>query len=610
MSFVNLHCHSHYSILDGLSNPSRLAQTTKELGQAAIALTDHGNISGAIRFYEACKKESIKPILGCEFYVCDDINVQDKENRYKHQVILAKNLKGWKKLVKLVSFSNETGFYYKPRIDVATLREIADNNLISFSGHIGSTLAHTISENDEIRPNAVNLGVTYVQQMKAIFGEENFFVEIQNLDNSEYVQKLVDCLRSIARITNTPCVATGDCHYSKKEDVEDHRIVLCSNLKMTLPQANVLLKQGKLGMDGFFKSSEYYIRSFDDLIHNTEDEKKNSVLISDMIEQYDILSKPLLPHFKCPNNLNEGDYLRQLCREGWEQKNKDWDREQYGNRVKHELEVISKSKILESYFLIVDDFVRWARNNNIMVGVGRGSAAGSMVAYLMGITRVEPIKYDLIFERFYNEGRNTPDRVALPDIDIDFPVYSRDRVISYLRDKYGENNVCQMSTFGTLQGKGAIKEVLRVTDSCTFKESNIICNDIPDESRINDQMEESGEDSVLSWLLKYDPKTINKYCHLKEDGSLAGDYAEQFAQAIRLEGTIKSQGRHASGLIISPVNLHEHCPMVKPSTKADLISGFDMYDMEKAGFVKFDLLGISTYSKLEIANDLIKRRFK
>jgi DNA polymerase-3 subunit alpha len=608
--FVNLHLHCSHSILDSINRPEQVATRVKELNQSSVAVTEHGNINSSIEFAEACQKQDIKSIQGCEFNVCESVEIKDKENRYKHQVILAKNLAGWKKLVKLVSISNDVGFYYKPRIDWNVLKNVGSgDDLISFSGHCGSTLANIVSDGDNIKSDAVNLAVKFIEEMKAIFGPDNFFVEIQNLDNSEYVKKLVDCLRSIARITNTKCIATGDAHYAKPTDVEDHRLILCSNLKLTLGSAYQKLRAGTLGMDGFFKGSEYYIRSYDDLIYNTDEEKRNTVLIADMIEKYDILNKPLLPHFKCPNGLSEGEYLRELCREGWKKKNKNWPVDIYGNRVKHELSVIEKSKILESYFLIVDDFVRWANNNEIMTGVGRGSAGGSLVSYLLGITRINPIEYNLIFERFYNEGRNSPGHIALPDIDIDLPVYDRDRVVNYLRDKYGQEKVCQMSTYGTLQGKGAIKEVLRVTDSCTFKESNDICENIPDESKINDQMEESGEKTVLSWLLKYEPKALGKYCYLKDDGTLGGDYSEQFSQAIRLEGTIKSQGKHASGIVIAPVDLTEICPMVKPSTKADLISGYDMYSCEKAGLVKFDLLGVASYDKITLANNLIRKRF-
>lgn len=606
-NFCNLKISSYFSIGEGLSSPTTLVKTAKELGQSAIALTDHASISGCVKFAEACKKQGIKSLLGNEFNICDSIAVQDKNNRYKHQVIIARNLIGWKKLIQLTSISNDEGFYYKPRIDEAILKEVADNSLISFSGHPGSTLANEVSENDVIRSDAIERGVAFCERMRAIFGD-GFFIEIQILDNSEYVKQLAACLREVAVKTGIKTVATGDVHYARKQDAEDQRLILCSNLKITLPQAYKQVQSGKLNMSGFFNQSELHLRTYNDLLSNTEEERKNTVLLADMVEEYNIFSHPVLPHFNCPNGLSEGDYLRQLCRNGWLEKNKNWDHKIYGDRVKHELDVISKSNILESYFLIVDDFVRWARNQGIMTGVGRGSAAGSMVAYLLGVTRIEPIQYDLIFERFYNEGRNTPDRVALPDIDIDFPVYRREEVIEYLKDKYGINNVCQMSTFGTLQGKGAIKEVLRITDSCSFQESNDICNMIPDESKINDQMQETDETSVLSWILKNDPKLVSKYCQLNDDGSLSGEYAQQFEQAIRIEGTIKSQGKHPSGIIIFPHNLNHYCPMVKPSTQTDKISGFDMEACEKIGLVKFDLLAVSAYDKLSIANKLIIKK--
>jgi DNA polymerase-3 subunit alpha len=553
---------------------------------------------------EQCRKQKIKPIVGCEMYVTfGNATAKDQElNKPAHQLVLARNLNGWKKLIKLVSRSNDKDvFYYKPRIDTDILTEICDSDLVSFSGHPGSTLAELLNQ-----PEAAE---RYVLKMQEIFGKENFFVEIQVIDAKNYPLAATNAakLRDLAIKTGAKCLATGDAHYSRPEDRNDHHILLCSSLQLTLPEVQTKIKSGKdVPLGGFFSSEQYFIPGVQDFVDagNTEEEIKNTLLLADMCEDYDITGPPRLPHFRCPGDASENDYLRQLCRDGWKRKNRNWDNT-YIDRIKMELAVIEQAK-LPGYFLIVQDYVNWAKSNGWLVGPGRGSGAGCLVSYLLGITNVDPIKHDLLFERFYNAGRNTADRVSLPDIDVDFPIMKRKMVIDYIKEKYGKAHVAQLATFGRMQGRGAISEVFRIHKACDFETSKMITKNIPDEAAISDQLEESGEHSILRWTLINEPQDLADWCRLNDDDTLSGDYAQFFAQAIRLEGTYKSQGKHAAGIVISADKLDDVCPMINDKNNEEKIAGMNMIDMEKMGHTKFDILGVAVLDKLMGVNNLLR----
>ncbi len=324
--------------------------------------------------------------------------------------------------------------------------------------------------------------------------------------------------------------------------------------------------------------------------------------IADMCEDYSILSGPKLPKFECPNGLNQKEYTIELCNVGWDNKLKNISikqEEKYRDRLNYELQTIFEFG-LEGYFLIVQDYVNWAKNQGYLVGPARGSAAGSLVAYLLNITTIDPIKYNLIFERFINTGRFSKDRVSLPDIDMDFPIQARDKVIDYIKNKYGQDKVSHMCTFGGLQGKSALKEVLRVHEACDNATMNRMTKGIPDEGKISDKLEESQENSILRWTLKNDPKLLKDYCVIDEKDKLSGEYSIYFEQAIRLEGTYKSQGQHAAGIIISNEPLIDICPMMKDRT------AFEMDSAESIGLLKVDVLGISSLDKLMKVNELLK----
>jgi len=322
----------------------------------------------------------------------------------------------------------------------------------------------------------------------------------------------------------------------------------------------------------------------------------------------------MLPKFECPNNLSEEDYLKELCRIGWRERlikaNKVSDenfKTIYLERFKEEFDVI-KGANLFGYFLIVYDIIKYVNDQGWMSGPGRGSAAGCLISYLIGITQIDPVEYDLLFERFYNAGRNTKDNISLPDIDMDVPASKRDDVINYVKTKYGHDKVSQMITFGRLQGKSAIKEVLRVHEACSFAEMNAISNGIPDEAKISDQLAEMDDEdrSIIRWALINNSDMLSEYCKLSDNGELEGEYAKYFEEAIQIEGTFKSQGKHAAGVVISAKPLNQVCPMVKQKGSNEKIAGLEMSDLESLGHVKFDILGISLLDKLMYIHNIAR----
>jgi len=620
-----LHLHTHYSLLDGLSKPSQVADRCSELGYGSCAVTDHGTISGAISFVKAMQDKNIKPILGCEFYLSEqECSIRDKSNRsLSHLVVLSRNKKGWDKLIQATSRSNDDDiFYFKPRLDLDLLADYCDGNLISFSGHMGSDLANILFTNyregynaatyeeagQALDPDWKKKATFLAEKYREIFGKDNFFIEIQLIDkeNAPSTILIAECLREVSKLTGISCVATADPHYPTRQDASDQRLLLCSAMKTTLNKIESKMSSGEdVGLSSFFRSNNYHIPSMDEIASiNTQEEIDNSILIEDMCEEYEILGSPMLPTFSCPDNLTEDEYLRELCRHGWKSllkagnKIEEPDKLQaYLHRIKKELEIIQGAN-LSGYFLIVRDIVGYVKDNGWLPGPGRGSAAGCLVSYLVGITKVDPIEHDLLFERFYNAGRNTDNHVSLPDIDIDVPAEKRDDTIGYIRSKYGKNKVGQMITFGRLQGRGALKEVFRVHEACNFDEINSITKHIPQEHEISDQLEDMNEPSIIKWALINQPEGLKEWCHMNDDEQLEGKYSKLFEQAIRLEGTYKSQGKHAAGVVISSENLSEVCPMVRDKHGEEKVAGLEMQDLEAMGHVKFDVLGINFLDKI------------
>jgi DNA polymerase-3 subunit alpha len=528
-----INCKTHFSLQHGFCKTDKLAERCAEYGYTACGIADFETLSGAVEFQQDCKKNGIKPIIGCQF---------------DGYILYAKNKDGWFDLVKYVS--NKT-------LDV--LKEVANN---------GNVLCVTKEKN----------------------GFANLFKS--NHIQLDYEQHAV--------------------YYVDQSDAECHRIMLCGKLKSTIKKINKVDHDFK----EFFDTSHKHYDTFHLTDQNSTFAKRVSTVgendvwrIVDRCEEYDLADQPSFPTFECPDGFEEDEYLTQLCRDGWAKllipsgKVKfEHDKELYADRIKQELKVIFKAQ-LSGYFLIVQDIIRWVREQGWLAGPGRGSAAGCLVSYLLGITEVDPIEYDLIFERFYNEGRNTDGNIAIPDIDMDVPAEHRDDVIDYIKQKYGEENVAQMITFGRLQGRSAIKEVLRVNDAVSFSEMNEITDSIEDEAQISDQLELMDDPSVIRWTLENNPKPLKRWVVLKEDGGLDGPLANLFEQAINIEGTNKSQGKHPAGVIISKHKLSNVCPMTVDKSNNPVVA-FEMNPLEIQGHVKFDVLGIDLLSKImEISED-------
>jgi DNA polymerase-3 subunit alpha len=392
-------------------------------------------------------------------------------------------------------------------------------------------------------------------------------------------------------------------YYVDENEAECHRIMLCGKLKTTLKKANSIEHE----YHQFFNNiDKWYL-----MPKNQERpwQSNDTWRIADKCEDYELTGPPMLPAFECPEGFSEDEYLTELCRNGWSKKlinsdkikNKE-DKKTYAERVKHELKVIFKAE-LSGYFLIVQDIIKWVKSKGWLAGPGRGSAAGCLISYLLDITEVDPIEFDLIFERFYNEGRNTEGNVAIPDIDMDVPAEHRDEVIEYIKEKYGHENVSQMITFGRLQGRSAIKEVLRISEAVSFSEMNEITDKIVDEQTISDQLELMDDKSIIRWTLENNGDELKNWCFYNDNNELEGPLAHLFEQAITIEGTNKSQGKHPAGVIISKHKLKDVCPMTIDKSGHPIVA-FEMNPLEAQGHIKFDVLGIELLSKImEISED-------
>lgn len=615
--YIPLHVHSHFSLLDGLSKPNQIADRCASLGIKSCAITDHGTISGSVQFYQAMHKKNIKPILGCEIYVShQDSHIKSKDNnKLSHLLLLAKNYRGWKQLISIVSeTNNEYNFYHKPRISLDRLAPMTNGNIIGICGHMGSVIANELMAD---RDNAMSIGIESVARLKEIFGSDNFFLEAQLMDQEHMPEQkiLTDIIRRLGLKTKTKIVCTPDAHYCDKSDAVDQRILLCNNLKTTLTDINKkILNNEEVPMSCFFRSDNYHILTPEEIrnIHS-EEEIDNTLYVDSIIEEYDILSKPALPAFDCPNNLSPDEYLRQLCRDGWRQKIADnvpkEDQQKYVDRIKEELDILQGAG-LSSYFLIIQDILRHVKQQGWLPGPGRGSAAGCLVSYLIGITAIDPLKYDLLFSRFYNAGRNTADRISMPDIDVDVPINKREDIIAYIKEKYGANKVAQMITYNTMKGRGALKEVLRVYGNVSFEEMNRITKHIPDEAKIADELQEmkedTGEASIIRWALENHVDKLKEWCYINDEGELQGPLAKRFEQAIRLEGTKSNQSKHAAGIVISVDNLSDVCPMIYDSKNDQLVAGMEMQDLESLGMIKFDILGVAMLDKVMNISELLR----
>jgi len=570
VQFAHLHTHSEFSLLDGAARVQGLAQRAHDLGQKAIAITDHGVLAGAIEFYEAATQVGITPIIGCEVYVAARSHLQ-KEGRAdrdpSHLVLLARDRQGYANLVKLVSKAHLDGFYYKPRIDHQLLAEHAAG-LIGLSGCIGGEVPQRLLAGDI--QGALALALEYQQ----ILGHDNYFLEIQ--DHGMEEEKLVrEGLIEIARQTGIPLVATNDCHYVDRDDAEAHDVLLCIQTGSRLEDPKRLR----------FAGPHFYVSSAEEMAAKFNyclEAVNNSWEIASRCRFEPLLDQRLLPLYDVPAGQDADGLLEMVAAEGLRRRRHGDDPPpEYLSRLEYELSVIKQTGFA-AYFLIVWDFTRAGREEGVKIGPGRGSSAGSLVAYCLGITDIDPLQYDLIFERFLN-----PERVSMPDIDIDFDVAGRARVIEYVTRRYGADRVAQIVTYGTLAARAAVRDVGRV-----------LSVPLPDVDR-------------LAKLIPTRPG-VTLEAALLESRELKALYdGEPWARRLvdtarRLEGIARNAGTHAGGVVIAPGPLTDYVPLQRATTNREaVVTQFDMDGVQKIGLLKMDFLGLENLTILEETLDNI-----
>lgn len=449
----------------------------------------------------------------------------------------------------------------------------------------------------------------------------NNYERIENFGNPTVVEHDLTNLKSenniILLLSQAQPYILHPSYYASRQDAADQRVVLCSELNTTLKKIHKIFeKSPNHKFKDFFDNQDYFIYSEQEAIDKYGIELLNKNLeIANQCESYKITRDPILPKFNCPGGISSIDYLKQLARHGWQTKIvphiPQSQHQKYINRIKDELAIIEEANI-SGYFLIIADVIQEFRKRGYLLGSGRGSIGGSLIAYLIGLTSIDSIAYDLSFSRFYNRGRCVPGHISLPDIDTDFPKCAREEVVTYLKEKYGEDCVTHISTYGGMKGRGALKDVLRAHEACDFSEMNKITEEIPDPAKIADQLqelEEQGEDcTIIDWALNNKAEKLKEWCWKDENGRLQGKFAKLFEQAIRLEGTKRNRGKHAAGIIISPFPLRKICPMVYDRDSNESICGMEFDNAEAMGLVKMDILGITLLDKLMDINKLLQEK--
>ena len=581
--FVHLHLHTDYSMLDGACDVEKLAETAKRLNMPAVAMTDHGNIFGAVHFVNACKKFDVKPIIGCELYVCkkDDHNIErtpPEGDSYNHLLVLAENDEGYRNLVRITSEASLHGFYYKPRISKRFLAEHA-KGLIALSGCLKGEVAENLMEGKYAQARAA------AARFREIFGEKNFFIEVQD-QGLEQERKVLPGLHKIAHELGAPVVATNDSHYLCEDDAYAQDVMVCIQTGKSIHDTNRM----KFQTDQFFvKSDEEMARVFKD----SPDVLERTLDIAERCTVKLGKVKTPFPHFEVPAGYDLDSYFEHVTREGYARRMEALRPVAETGRLKHSLadyeqrlawEIgIIRQMRFSGYFLIVWDFIRYAREHNIPVGPGRGSAAGSLVSYSLQITDLDPLQHELLFERFLN-----PERVSMPDIDIDFCMNRRGEVIDYVTRKYGREQVAQIITFGTMQAKAAIKDVGRAMDM-PYNDVDRIAKMVPHTLNIK-----------LDDAIKESPQLQQAYDNEPQ-------IRELLDTARKLEGLVRNAGVHAAGVVIAPQPLIELVPLHK--TKNDeIVTAYDMSAIEKMGLLKMDFLGLTTLTIVDGTLKLIAQR--
>jgi DNA polymerase III subunit alpha len=579
MSFVHLHCHTDYSLLDGACDIDELMKITVAQKMPAVAMTDHGNLFGAVKFYNAAKAAGVHPVIGCEVYVSQQGHkTRSDSDRYNHLVLLCENQEGYRNLIRLVSNGYLDGFYYKPRIDVDLLAQHS-KGLIGMSaclrGHIPEAI---LSDKYE---DARRLAHTYSD----ILGRNNFFLEVQD-HHLEQDRRLTPQLNRLSQETGLPLVATNDSHYLRKEDARAHEILMCIQTGKSFSDPNRMRWSTP---DFYLKSRQEMMELFSELEDALDRTWEIAQRCHVKLEQV----KEPFPRFDVPPDHSTDTYFEYVARQGFEKRRVrleamrtkgllKHDLAEYAERLDREIQMIQKMKF-SGYFLIVWDFIRYAKSLDIPVGPGRGSAAGSLVGYAMAITDIDPLQYGLLFERFLN-----PERISMPDIDVDFCMHRRGEVIQYVTEKYGREQVAQIITFNTLGTRAAIKDVGRVLE-IPFADVDRITKLVPNVLNIS-LTDAMAQEPGFGELSKKDPKV-----------------ADLLQVALKLEGLARNCSVHAAGVVISPQPLKELVPLYK-TNRDEIVTQFDMNGLEKLSLLKMDFLGLTTLTLIQDALRLIHKR--
>jgi DNA polymerase-3 subunit alpha len=575
--FVHLHCHTDYSLLDGACDIKKLMALVKQQEMPAVAMTDHGNLFGAVEFYNEASYQGIHPVIGCELYVSQQGHkTRSDTDRYNHLVLLAENQEGYKNLINLVSTGYLDGFYYKPRIDKDLLARHS-KGLIAMSACLRGDI------NESIMADKYDEAKRYANEYTDIFGKNSFFLEMQDhgLDQDKIVMPEI---RRMSADTGIPLVVTNDSHYLTHNDVRAHEILLCIQTGKTMSDPNRMR----------FSTPDFYVKTRAEMMALFGEVEHALDRTWDIAQRCHVKLEKVkdpFPRFEVPQDQTLDSFFAYVAREGFEKRRPRLEALEKQGRLKHNLPAYVERLELEirmiqqmkfsGYFLIVWDFIRFAKQKGIPVGPGRGSAAGSLVSYAMEITDVDPLEYGLLFERFLN-----PERVSMPDIDIDFCTNRRGEVIQYVTEKYGREQVAQIITFGTLAAKAAIKDVGRVLDM-SFADVNKITNLVP--KTLNIKLDDAVQDAELKDLSQKDPRV-----------------REVLDVSLKLEGVCRNAGVHAAGVVISSVPLKELVPLYV-TNKKEIITQYDMSGLEKLGLLKMDFLGLTTLTIIDDAMKLIKK---
>jgi len=575
MSFVHLHCHTHFSLLDGLPRPKQYIEKALADGSPALAITDHGNLYGAVEFYSEAKRAGIKPIIGLEAYTAVGSRHSKQsgiDNQIGHLILLARNMKGYQNLMELSSRSHLEGFYYKPRLDWELLNEYSEG-LTILSGCLNGDISKRLLANDE--EGAVEM-LTKFQNM---VGKENVYLELQDhpqlLEQGILNGKLLDFSKS----TGAPLVATNDCHCLNPEDREAHDILLCVQTGSNILDENRFKIDGGIHMRSAAEMKEAF--------SHVPEAISNTLVIADQCEELDLQlnTKNILPVYDTPFGKTDKDYLRELCDEGMKERYGDDIPQSHQDRLDYELKIVHEMGF-DAYFLIVQDFVNYAKNSGILVGPGRGSAAGAIIAYVLKITDVDPMRYGLLFERFLN-----PARVSMPDIDIDFADNRREEVLQYVVEKYGKEKVAQIITFGTMAAKAAVRDVGRGL-GMAYGDVDVVSKLIPGRPGIK-----------LAEALEEEPQ-------LKAQYKVSPQVKKLIDLAMKLEGVVRHVSVHACAVVIADKPLTQYTPLqLAPGNREEetVITQYDMHHIESIGLLKMDFLGLKNLTILGYALEIIRR---